>query len=69
MSLDVSTSAATVVSMQQAQMSTQLGVALLKHQADSQQAVANTIVSSSSSVYNAQGRAVAAPGQLINGRA
>ena len=69
MSLDPSSTAATVVGLQQAQVNQQLGISLLKQQATMQATVAASIISATdNSVYTQSGRAVTAPGQIINGK-
>lgn len=69
MSLDTSSTAAAVVGIQQSQQQMHLGISMLKQAANAQQAVASSIISAADeSIYTASGRAVTAPGQLINGR-
>lgn len=57
------------MAVNQAQYQAQAGVSALKHQAYTQNAVASAIISASEASLQVSGRAVSAPGQLLNGLA
>ncbi len=68
--MDPASTAATLIGVQQAKQNVQIGITVLRHQAEANQEISYAIISAvEKSLYTPTGRSITPTAQIFNGRA